>query len=190
MEGGFALPLYTTAYDSPLGEILLVAEEEGLIGLWLPGQQPDTALLAQAERRDRAPLLVQTRDWLDRYFCGLRPLPGELSLAPRGSEFRQQVWRRLCRIPYGTLVTYGEIAREIAAGSGHTMSAQAVGGAVGHNPISLIIPCHRVVGSDGSLVGYAGGLALKRRLLRYEGVDMTRLHDPVLPKARAIRNDK
>ena len=88
------------------------------------------------------------------------------------------------------LVTYGEIAREIAAGSGHAMSAQAVGGAVGHNPISLIIPCHRVVGSDGSLVGYAGGLALKRRLLRYEGVDMTRLHDPVLPKARTIKDDK
>lgn len=172
------MPLYTATYDSPLGEIRLVADEEGLAGLWLPGQQPDTALLAQAQYRDQAPLLVQARDWLDRYFCGQRPTPAEIALAPRGSAFREAVWRHLCQIPYGQLTTYGALARTIAAETGSAMSAQAVGGAVGHNPISLIIPCHRVVGQDGSLVGYAGGIALKRRLLRYEGVDMTRLHDP------------
>lgn len=184
------MSLYTTIYDSPWGEILLMAEEEALIGLWLPGQTPDTALLAQAERRDGALPLMQARDWLNRYFCGLRPAPGELVLAPRGSDFRKQVWRRLCEIPYGTLVTYGQIAREMTETNGHTMSAQAVGGAVGHNPISLIIPCHRVVGSSGSLVGYAGGLVLKRRLLRYEGVDMTRLHDPIPTSKRKNKTGK
>lgn len=172
------MPLYITNYDSPLGEILLAADEQAMTGLWLPGQKPDTAMLEQAIRRDRAPVLVQAREWLDRYFCGQRPVPQELPLAPQGSEFRKKVWQRLCRIPYGQWVTYGEIAREISAETGGKMSAQAVGGAVGHNPIALIIPCHRVVGTDGNLVGYAGGLALKRRLLRYEGVDVSGLHDP------------
>lgn len=181
------MTLYTTAYDSPLGEILLLTNEEAVMGLWLPGQRPDTRLLAQAQRRDRTPLLVQTRDWLDRYFCGRCPLPQELPLAPQGSEFRQRVWQRLCRIPYGQLVTYGQIAREITSETGKKMSAQAVGGAVGHNPIALIIPCHRVVGTDGSLVGYAGGIALKRRLLRYEGVDLSKLHDPKPRMAENIR---
>lgn len=175
------MPLHTDVYVSPLGEILLAADEESLIGLWLPGQQPAPSLIAGAIPGMVPPLLL-ARDWLDRYFCGQRPMPGELPLAPRGSAFRQWVWRRLCRIPYGQLVTYGGIAHEIMAETGKRMSAQAVGGAVGHNPISLIIPCHRVVGSDGSLVGYAGGLALKRRLLRYEGVDLSGLHDPVQPK--------
>lgn len=172
------MALYTMTYDSPLGPILVAAEEEALVGLWLPGQKPDAGLLAAACPRDRAPQLVAARAWLDRYFCGQRPSPRELSLAPRGTAFRQQVWRRLCAIPYGQLTTYGAIAREISAETGRTMSAQAVGGAVGHNPISLIIPCHRVVGAGGNLVGYAGGLALKKRLLKYEGVPVQTLHDP------------
>lgn len=170
--------LYYTKYDSPLGEILLLASEDALMGLWLPGQTVDQELLAQASRRDHAPLLECGRGWLDRYFCGQRPGPEEIALAPQGSEFRQKVWRRLCKIPYGQLETYGQIARELAAETGGKMSAQAVGGAVGHNPIALIIPCHRVIGANGNLVGYGGGLPLKKRILKYEGIDLSKLHDP------------
>lgn len=170
--------LYRMHYDSPLGGILLLASEDALMGLWLPGQHADHTLLEQAEQRENAPILQQGRAWLDRYFCGRRPTPQEIPLDPRGSEFRRRVWQRLCRIPYGKLETYGQIAREMAVESGGKMSAQAVGGAVGHNPISLIIPCHRVIGAHGNLVGYAGGLALKKRLLQYEGIDLRTLHAP------------
>lgn len=156
----------------------MLADETALKGLWLPGQSGGEELLAQAQRRDLAPILQQGRDWLDRYFCGLRPAPREVPLDPQGSPFRRKVWFRLCDIPYGKLDTYGQIARELAAESGGKMSAQAVGGAVGHNPIALIIPCHRVIGAHGNLVGYGGGLVLKRRLLKYEGVDVRLLHDP------------
>lgn len=115
------------------------------------------------------PILLQTIQWLDRYFAGERPSPGELSLAPMGSPFRQAVWKHLCQIPYGETTTYGAIARAMAAEMGRSsMSAQAVGGAVGHNPISIIIPCHRVLGSDSGLTGYAGGLKVKQWLLELE----------------------
>ena len=103
--------------------------------------------------------LKNTKDWLDRYFAGKKPEPSELLLAPLGGEFRQGVWEILCQIPYGQLTTYGDIAKKMAERMNRvTMSAQAVGGAVGHNPISIIIPCHRVVGTTGSLTGYAGGV--------------------------------
>ncbi|WP_295925618.1 methylated-DNA--[protein]-cysteine S-methyltransferase, partial [uncultured Akkermansia sp.] len=119
------------------------------------------------------------KDWLDRYFAGGRAPIAQLPLAPVGGEFRQAVWKILCGIPYGEVTTYGEIARKMAArGNRRSMSAQAVGGAVGHNPISIIIPCHRVVGTGGSLTGYAGGIAAKIRLLELEGVDMSRLFMP------------
>lgn len=177
------MTLYRTTCPSPLGEIVLLASDTALVGAWLPGQTPDPALMACARQMDSAPLLRQGQDWLQRYFCGQRPTPGEIPLDPQGSEFRQQVWKRLCRIPYGEVTTYGQIARELTRETGKRMSAQAVGGAVGHNPISLIIPCHRVVGENGSLVGYNGGVPLKRRLLRYEGVDVSRLTDPK-PKKR------
>lgn len=177
-KGALALALYYTRYDSPLGEIVLLATEQAVTGLWLPGQKPDEGRLRQAQHQDRAPLLVQGCAWLDRYFCGLQPSPREIRLNPEGSPFRRQVWARLCRIPYGQVETYGQLAKELAKANGGKMSAQAVGGAVGHNPISLMIPCHRVIGADGNLVGYNGGLPLKRRLLKYEGVDMRNLHDP------------
>lgn len=116
-------------------------------------------------------MLERAKRWLDRYFAGERPVPQELPLAPAGSTFRQEVWKILCDIPYGEIVTYGEIAAKLARQLGRkSMSAQAVGGAVGHNPISVIIPCHRVVGADGSLTGYAGGIEKKRKLLRLEGI--------------------
>ena len=128
---------------------------------------------------DRLPVFELAKQWLDQYFAGEAPAIADLPLAPIGSEFRQAVWKILEEIPYGQVVTYGQIAEKMALDMGRsTMSSQAVGGAVGHNPISIIIPCHRVVGSDGSLTGYAGGLPNKIKLLTLEGVDMTDLYVP------------
>lgn len=125
-------------------------------------------LTGQAE--NAASVLAAAKRWLDRYFAGEEPLPAELPLAPVGSPFRQAVWKLLCGIPYGETTTYGAIAKKLAPMLGReTMSAQAVGGAVAHNPISVIIPCHRVLGSDGSLTGYAGGIDKKIWLLKKEG---------------------
>ena len=119
------------------------------------------------------PIFDQTKQWLDRYFAGEKPAISELPLVPIGSAFRQAVWSILCEIPYGKMITYGDIARKLGV-----QSSQAVGGAVGHNPISIIIPCHRVVGANGSLTGYAGGVQTKIKLLELEGVDMSRLFVP------------
>ncbi|MBR3248466.1 methylated-DNA--[Candidatus Saccharibacteria bacterium] len=162
--------IYTTHYPSPLGDILLAAKDNKLIGLWIEGQKYYLAnLKEEITEDDSAPVLIQTKDWLDRYFNGKKPEPAELPLAPIGSDFRQQVWQILKTIPYGETTTYKQIAEQIAKQRGtKQMSAQAVGGAVGHNPISIIIPCHRVLGSDGSLTGYAGGLDKKTFLLNHE----------------------
>lgn len=146
-----------------------------LTGLWLDQQKyfADT-LPANAQPKSDVPVFDQTKAWLDRYFKGEKPEISELPLAPIGGEFRQAVWKILCDIPYGQVMTYGEIAKKIAQQQGRkSMSAQAVGGAVGHNPISLIIPCHRVIGTNGSLTGYAGGIDVKMTLLHLEGVDTT-----------------
>ena len=136
--------------------------------------------MAEPLAQDEAiPALRSAKVWLDRYFAGEQPRISELLLKPAGSPFRQAVWRILCDIPYGTVITYGEIARRMAAQMGRDhMSGQAVGGAVGHNPISIIIPCHRVVGSSGSLTGYAGGIDVKIKLLTHEGADLSRLFVP------------
>lgn len=163
--------LYKTIYNSPLGPLTLASDGNALIGLWLEGQKYFTASINE-ELVEHNDLLVfhNTNDWLDRYFAGQNPSISELKLAPRGSEFRQQVWKILCEIPYGKTITYGDISKKIAASRGlASMSAQAVGGAVGHNPISIIIPCHRVIGSNGSLTGYAGGIDKKTWLLEHEG---------------------
>jgi methylated-DNA-[protein]-cysteine S-methyltransferase len=159
-------------YDSPIGKLLLSAGEDTLTGAWFDGQKYfPTQLPGQAAWDDLHPVLLQAKDWLDRYFSGQRPDPAELNLAPEGSEFRRQVWNILLRIPYGQVTTYGAIAKELAEQrSLSSLSAQAVGGAVGHNPISIIIPCHRVLGSGGKLTGYAGGLNAKIWLLSHEGV--------------------
>ena len=166
-------------YDSPLGRILLAADEIGLTGLWFEGQKYYAAQLPEAHTEQETPILTEAKRWLDIYFTGKEPdfLP---PLHPIGSAFRQAVWEILLQIPYGQTMTYGEIARQMAAQKGLArMSAQAVGGAVGHNEISVIIPCHRVVGTNGSLTGYAGGIDKKMRLLELEHAD---LHGFFVPK--------
>ncbi len=164
---------YTQLYTSPLGTILLAADEIGLTGLWFEGGKYFGEGLPQKtiEAHSAETHLAEARRWLDIYFTGKEPdfLP---PLHPIGTAFRQAVWAILLKIPYGKTTSYGEIAAEIAKSRGiPRMSAQAVGGAVGHNPISLIIPCHRVIGTNGSLTGYAGGIARKLKLLELERVD-------------------
>ncbi|MCL2115600.1 MAG: methylated-DNA--[protein]-cysteine S-methyltransferase [Methanobrevibacter sp.] len=171
---------YFTIYKSPIGEITLGSNGVNLIGLWIEGQKYHGSNLARkmVEKND-IPIFNSTIEWLDSYFTGEKPNVSELTLAPIGTEFRQKVWKILCKIPYGELITYGDIAKKIASEMNKkTMSAQAVGGAVGHNPISIIIPCHRVVGSNGSLTGYAGGISKKIKLLELEGVDISDLFVP------------
>lgn len=166
--------IYTKHYDSPLGGILLAADETGLTGLWFDGAKYFAAGLVGEVGRGETPVLAETVRWLDCYFAGTEP-DFTPPLHPRGSAFRLAVWDILRQIPYGATVTYGEIARRLAAQRGQSrLSAQAVGGAVGHNTISIILPCHRVVGTDGSLTGYAGGLDKKTALLRLERVDTRR----------------
>ena len=128
---------------------------------------------------DNLNIFAITKDWLNRYFEGKKPQSSELPLAPIGGEFRQTVWKMLTEIPYGKVITYGELAQKIAKQRGiERMSAQAVGGAVGHNPISIIIPCHRVVGANGNLTGFSGGIEMKLQLLQHEGVDINRFYIP------------
>ena len=170
--------IYTQHYESPLGGILLAADETGLTGLWFDGEKyyADN-LAAEHEARDTQALGAAKR-WLDVYFAGKEPdfLP---PLHPIGSAFRQEVWQLLLEIPYGQTTTYGALARRLAERRGlRHMSAQAVGGAVGHNEISILLPCHRVVGTSGSLTGYAGGIDKKLSLLRLEQVDLSGVFVP------------
>lgn len=164
----------------PLGILSLVAEDNTLVGLWIEGQKYFlSSYKNNLVRFDDDITLCKAKEWLDRYMNGEKPDISELKLAPKGSEFRQTVWRILCEIPYGKTTTYGEIAKEIAHLNGlKRMSAQAVGNAVGHNPISIIIPCHRVIGTNGSLTGYAGGIDKKIFLLNHEGVDTDNFYVP------------
>lgn len=169
---------YTTTYQSPLGEILLAADEVGLTGLWFDGEKFYANSLDPEHEERNVPVFDIVKKWLDIYFSGQEPdfMPPVHMI---GSEFRQQVWKILREIPYGETITYGVLAKRIAEERGlKRMSAQAVGGAVGHNEISIIVPCHRVVGSDGSLTGYAGGVDKKERLLTLEGVDMENFYVP------------
>ena len=163
---------YCVTYKSPLGPLLLVSKEDKLIGLWMYNQKYFCPLKEQPIEDSENAVLKKAVSWLDEYFRGNKPDISLLPLAPEGSDFRKEVWDILCTIPYGEVMTYGQIADIIAKRHGKTkMSAQAVGGAVGHNPISVIIPCHRVVGTNGSLTGYAGGLNKKITLLKHEGVN-------------------
>ena len=170
--------MFTAHYQSPLGEILLAADEVGLTGLWFDRAKYYAAGLAPQSTERETPPLTEAKRWLDVYFSGKMPdfMP---PLHPIGSAFRRSVWEILLQIPYGQTATYGEIARQLAKKQGLArVSAQAVGGAVGHNEISIIIPCHRVVGTNGSLTGYAGGIHKKEQLLELERADMSRFFLP------------
>ena len=170
--------IFIQHYDSPLGAILLAADETGLTGLWFDGQKFFARDLPVERVEQNTPALSEVKRWLDIYFTGKEPdfMP---PLHPIGSAFRRSVWDILLRIPYGQTTTYGEIARQLAEKQGRPrIAAQAVGGAVGHNKISIIIPCHRVVGTNGSLTGYAGGIDKKVKLLEWEHTYMTGLFVP------------
>lgn len=161
---------YTAPYQSPLGPITLAADGQALTGLWFKGQRYDGCGLDKAGEEKGLPVFRQAKEWLDIYFSGRAP-DFTPPLRFTGTAFQNQVWTILAAIPYGQTRTYGDIARELAHCQGLArMSAQAVGGAVGRNKISILVPCHRVVGADGSLTGYAGGLRKKAELLRLEGI--------------------
>lgn len=163
---------YTYHYHSPIGGITLACDGEALTGLWFDGQKYFADTLADDHEEQSLPIFDQTIKWLDLYFCGKVP-EFTPALNMKTTPFRKSVWEILLTIPYGQTMTYGEIARIIAKQKGLSqMSAQAVGGAVGHNAISLIIPCHRVIGTNGSLTGYAGGIERKRYLLNLEGANV------------------
>lgn len=160
--------IYTTSYASPLDEMLLAADEEGLLGAWFTDQKFFAFRLPEERVEKETEILRSAKKWLDLYFAGKEPtFTPPLHLM--GTPFRLAVWEKLQKISYGETVTYGDLAKEIAADRQMPrMSAQAIGGAVGHNPISLIVPCHRVMGAGGSLTGYAGGADRKKWLLAWE----------------------
>ena len=155
-------------YESPLGELTFVSDGTALLGVWYEKQEPLDQLLQSPYETCNLPIFDETRRWFDLYFDGREPdFTPPLHLV--GTDFRQQVWNDLLLIPYGETTTYGALAQQMAYRLGKSrMSAQAIGGAVGHNPISIIVPCHRVVGADGTLTGYAGGIWRKEYLLNLE----------------------
>lgn len=170
---------YTQNYESPLGKILLASDGEALTGLWFDGQKYFGSTLARQHEQKTLPVFEETARWLDIYFAGQEPDFTPPLFLHQSSAFRREVWEIMLTIPFGQTMTYGAIAAELARQRGiGKMSAHAVGGAVSHNPISIIIPCHRVVGANGSLTGYAGGIDKKVRLLTLENADMSRLFVP------------
>ena len=170
--------VYTAGYASPLGGITLACDERAIVGLWFDGQRYFGRTLPERTEHKEQSLHQQAKKWLDLYFSGRKPdfLP---PLSYGNTPFRRAVSDIMLSIPYGQTMTYGEIAAILARQRGiEKMSAQAVGGAVGHNPISLMIPCHRVVGTGGSLTGYGGGIERKKKLLLLEGADLTGMFIP------------
>lgn len=169
---------YISKYNSPIGGITLASNGTELTGLWFDGQKYFADTLPENYEEKDLPVFGQTKQWLDTYFSGKAP-DFTPPLAFVGiSPFRKRVWEIMIAIPFGHTSTYGNIAKQIGAETGKKVSAQAVGGAVGHNSISLIIPCHRVVGTNGSFTGYAGGISKKIELLKMEGVDISKLTVP------------
>lgn len=165
---------YKTNYKSPVGKIVIVCDGcgENVVGLYFENQKYFCENISgKIIENNNLEIFDKVKNWLDRYFAGKKPSIKELSLKPIGSIFRQSIWKILCEISYGKITTYGDIAKQIAKQNGITkMSAQAVGGAIGHNPISIIIPCHRVIGATGNLTGYAAGLDKKIKLLKLEKI--------------------
>lgn len=149
---------------SPLGMLTVAAEGEALTALVIAGQKYADQHLSGEGRERETPVLLEAKTWLDRYFAGEHPDPADLPLAPKGTAFQQRVWRELLTIPYGQTESYGALAARLGS------SPRAVGSAVGRNPLSILIPCHRVLGADGGLCGYAGGPENKKKLLMREGI--------------------
>ena len=172
--------VYISYYKSPIGVIALASRDNKLIGLWIKGQKRYLGDLNCLFREDSdIEIFEKTRNWLDRYFKGENPSINELDLAPEGNEFRQNVWKLLCEIPYGEVTTYGAIAKKLAKLTNReNVPAKAIGGAISRNPIAIIIPCHRVVGADGNLTEYATGIKKKIKLLKLEKVDTSKFYIP------------
>lgn len=169
---------YKMSYDSPVGQLVVTTDKENVTGLWFENQKNYEALLNDTVKEQYQPIFDKVSHWLNEYFLGNNP-EITFSLKPTGTEFRMNVWSKLQAIPYGQTVSYGDIAQQIAKERGQNkMSAQAVGGAVGSNPISIMIPCHRVVGANGSLTGFGGGIDRKIKLLNIEEVDMSSFYGP------------
>ncbi len=163
---------YMSRYESPLGEVTLVADDKSLVGLWFIGQKNYMFNIDSDVKSEDNSILIEAKEWLDAYFEGKNP-DKVLPLHFKGTDFQKEVWKILYTIPYGKTMTYGEIAKMIAKKRGiKRMSSQAIGGAISHNPIAIIVPCHRVIGSDGRLTGYAGGIGIKKRLLELEGINI------------------
>lgn len=165
--------LYKYSYASPIGTIVLQSGGSEISGLYFESSRfIDRVNGINADAYEALEIFNLTRDWLDRYFAGNKPDPSEIPIRLSGSPFCKAVWDELKKIPYGKVITYGDIAKALAAKNDYgKMSAQAVGYAVGHNPISIIVPCHRVIGAGGNLTGYGAGLDKKTALLRLEGVN-------------------
>lgn len=177
IKGGVMMH-YKKYYESPIGQLAMTSDGKNITGLWLPNHEDFE--LKFNEKLFEADLIIFNKAvaWLDDYFLGNNPVI-DFPLKAEGTEFRKQVWEILLDIPYGETITYGEIAKQMAQIRGKkTMSAQAVGGAVGNNPISIMIPCHRVVGKDGNLTGYGGGIDTKIELLKLEQMDMNAYYKP------------
>jgi methylated-DNA-[protein]-cysteine S-methyltransferase len=167
--------VYTTVINTPLGEVQTAAQDNALTGLWFLEQKYFPTHADSWLNKPDYPVFASLKEWLKAYFSRKQPKM-RIPLAPHGTDFQQAVWKLLLEIPYGKTTTYGSIASKLTS-TGRKAAAQAVGGAVGHNPISLLIPCHRVLGADGSLTGYAGGLEKKQALLELEGAIPTKAPD-------------
>lgn len=175
---------YIHYHPSPLGEILLASDGTTITGLWFKGSRYyGETLEKETQQSDGLPVFQQTDRWLDLYFAGEEP-DFRPPVLVRGSDFRKSVCRIMMTIPYGRTCTYGEIARQIAEERKGAMSARAVGGAVGHNPVSILVPCHRVIGNDGSLTGYGGGIWRKIKLLELEGHVLTDDRKGIIPGSK------
>lgn len=158
---------YIYEYASPAGRLTMSSDGESLTGLWVENQKYFKSTLSSEYEEKTLRIFNDVTAYLDSYFKGKNPKIA-FKIKPKGSDFRQKVWKKLLNVPYGKTTTYGKIAKELEAETGKRVSAQAVGGAIGHNPILIIVPCHRVIGSDGSLTGYAGGVEMKKYLLNLE----------------------
>lgn len=165
--------IYISKYKSKLGNITLASDGINLTGLWFNGQKYFLSNVGKEIEEKNLEVFDKTKLWLDKYFSGERVNTNELRLKPEGTDFRKKIWKILCEIPYGQITTYSKIGKLlIQRENKESYSAQAIGGAVGHNPISIIIPCHRVIGTNGNLIGYAGGLEKKKKLLEIERMEI------------------